>query len=142
MIQQSSASTHFSSQHSHCDSCAGVIRRGCMGSFCSRHVYITHFSSFLKKTFYSVGLCSLLVYSGLCHICIACIVLYCMLQVTEQHPTSGLWKGFRCTTSGLMTRPGYFPATAVVLIDPQSELSQCLLYTPFSHKKQPLYFLS
>jgi len=50
-----------------------------------------------------------------------------LLQVTEQHPTNGLWKGFRCTTSGLMTRPGYFPATSVVLIDPQSELSHCVL---------------
>jgi len=51
----------------------------------------------------------------------------CVLQVTEQHPTSGLWKGFRCTTSGLMTRPGYFPATSVVLIDPHSQLPQRLL---------------
>lgn len=42
-----------------------------------------------------------------------------LITVTEQNPSNGLWKGFRCGAySGVMTRPGYFPANAVVLIDP------------------------
>jgi hypothetical protein len=44
-------------------------------------------------------------------------------QVTEQNPSSGIWKGFRCGAyNGVMTRTGYFPANAVVLIDPQRKL--------------------